>query len=91
MKQLQAVPHAVPQTKPTPQLPVIGAYNFSSKHFSSDTMALLNLGLKFVTSVKCKPAGQLDEELRVFTRNVRLRAQFGDGKQATGNMDFYVA
>jgi len=54
-------------------------------------MAMLNLGLKFVPSVKCKPAGQLDEELRVFTRNVRLRAQFGDKKQVTKNMEFYVA
>ena len=54
-------------------------------------MALLNLGLKFVATVKSKPAEQLDEELRVFCRNVRLRAQFGDTNPTDKDMRFYVA
>jgi hypothetical protein len=59
---------------------MLGAYNFSSKEFSDEAMAVLNLGLKFVQSVKHKPADQLEQELASFARNLRLRAQFGEGK-----------
>jgi hypothetical protein len=71
------------QPRPQPgSLPVLGAYNFSSKEFSNEAMAVLNLGLKFVETVKHKPVEQLEAELASFTRNLRLRAQFGDGKSS---------
>jgi hypothetical protein len=74
----------------TGDLPLLGAYNFSSKQFDENSMHVLNFGLKFVVADKFKLEVQLENEIEKFARSIRLRAMFGDSRMDR-NVEFYVA
>jgi hypothetical protein len=74
----------------TGELPLLGAYNFSSKQFDEDSMHVLNFGLKFVVANKFKSEVQLEDEVDKFARSIRLRAMFGESSKDR-NVEFYVA
>lgn len=56
----------------------MGAHNISGAPLSLDTLALLNLGLRFRPTPAALTLLELDSGFNKFVRRVRLRCQFGD-------------
>mgnify|MGYP001809584684 FL=1 len=60
-------------------LPILGAHNVANQGLSLDAMALLNKGLRFISTPSRLQLPQLLTGLDRFERSVRLRCQFGGG------------